>query len=89
VRLRIRRRAKKELLDIDDDATFFAVVRAILDLEANPRPRGYDKVEGQDEVYRIWVGRDWRVLYSIDADRGDLVVETVRRKDVTTYRPRG
>jgi len=46
VRLRIRRRAKKELLDIDDDATFFAVVRAILDLEANPRPRGYDKVEG-------------------------------------------
>ena len=35
MRLRIRRRAKKELLDIDDDATFFAVVRAILELEVN------------------------------------------------------
>jgi hypothetical protein len=86
VRLRIRRRAKKELLDIDDDATFFAVVRAILDLEANPRPRGSDEVEGQDEIYRIWVGRDWRVLYSIDAGQGQLIIEALRRKDEGTYR---
>jgi mRNA-degrading endonuclease RelE of RelBE toxin-antitoxin system len=86
VRLRIRRGAKKELLDIDDDATFFAVVRTILDLEANPRPRGYDKVEGRAEIYRIWVGRDWRVLYSVDADRGEIVIEAVRRKDERTYR---
>ena len=86
MRLRIRRRAKKELLDIDDDATFFAVVRAILDLESNPRPRGYDKVEGQEEIYRIWVGRDWRVLYSIEAGKSDLIIEAVRRKDEGTYR---
>jgi len=86
VRLRIRRRAKKELLDIDDDATFFAVVKAILDLEANPRPRGYDKVEGQEEIYRIWVGRDWRVLYSIDADRNELTIEAVGKKGKGTYR---
>lgn len=86
MRLRIRRRAKKELLDIDDDATFFAVVRAILDLEADPRPRGYDKVEGQEEAYRVWVGRDWRVLYSIGADRNEVVIEAVRKKNEGTYR---
>ena len=86
MRLRIRRRAKKELLDIDDDATFFAVVRAILDLEANPKPRGYDRVEGQEEVFRIWVGRDWRVLYTIDASRNELIVEAVRKKDEKMYR---
>jgi len=86
MRLHIRRRAKKELLDIDDDATFFAVVRAILDLEANPKPRGYDRVEGQEEVFRIWVGRDWRVLYTIDASRNGLIVEAVKRKDESTYR---
>jgi mRNA-degrading endonuclease RelE of RelBE toxin-antitoxin system len=85
VRLRIRRRARKELLDIEDDTTFFSVVRAILDLEANPRPRGYDKVEGQVEVYRIWVGRDWRVLYSINAAREELIIEAVRKKDEKTY----
>jgi mRNA-degrading endonuclease RelE of RelBE toxin-antitoxin system len=86
MRLRIRRRAKTELLDIDDDATFFAVVRAILDLETNPRPRGYVKVEGREEIYRIWVGRDWRVLYSIRPDRDELVIEAVRKKDEATYR---
>lgn len=86
MRLRIRRRAKKELLDIDDDAIFFAVVRAILDLETNPRPRGYDKIEGQEEIYRIWVGRDWRVLYSINAARNELIIEAVRKKDEGTYR---
>ena len=86
MRLRIRRRAKKELLDIDDDATFFAVVKAILNLEVNPRPRGYDKVEGQEEVYRIWVGRDWRVLYSINAERKELIIEAVRKKHEGTYR---
>ena len=42
MKLRIRRRAKKELLDVDDDGTFFALVRAMLDLGENPRPRGYD-----------------------------------------------
>jgi mRNA-degrading endonuclease RelE of RelBE toxin-antitoxin system len=86
VRLRIRRGAKKELLDIDDDTTFFAVVRAVLELGSNPRPRGYDKVEGQPELYRTWVGRDWRVLYSIAADREEITIEAVRRKDEKTYR---
>jgi len=71
VRLRIRH------------ATFFAIVRAILDLEANPRPRGYDKVEGGDEICRIWVGRDWRVLYSISSARNELIVEAVRRTEET------
>ena len=86
MRLRIRRRAKKELLGIDEDATFFAVVRAILDLEVNPRPRGYDKVEGQVEIYRIWAGRDWRVLYSINVACDELIIEAVRKKEEQTYR---
>ena len=86
MKLRIRRRAKKELLDIDDDATFFALVKAMLDLGENPRPRGYDKVEGAGGIYRIWVGRDWRLLYSIDQERSELVIEAVRKKDKATYR---
>lgn len=59
----------------------------MLDLEANPRPRGYDRVEGQEEIYRIWVGRDWRVLYSIDTERNEVIIEAVRKKDKGTYRP--
>jgi hypothetical protein len=43
-------------------------------------------VEGQEEGYHIWVGRDWRVLYSTDAARGELIIEAVRRKNEGTYR---
>jgi len=86
VKLRTRRRAKKELLDIDDDAAFFALVKAMLDLGENPRPRGHNKVEGAGGIYRIWVGRDWRLLYSIDQDRSELVREAVRKKDEAIYR---
>ena len=86
MKLRIRRRARKELLDIDDDATFFELVKAMLDLGENPRPRGDDKVEGAGGIYRVRVGRDWRLLYSIDQQRGELVIEAVRKKDESTYR---
>ena len=58
----------------------------MLDLEANPRPRGHDRVEGREEIYRIWVGRDWRVLYSIDTERNEVIIEAVRKKDKSTYR---
>ena len=33
------------------------------------------------------VGRDWRLLYSVHADRNELTVEAVRKKDAGTYRP--
>jgi mRNA-degrading endonuclease RelE of RelBE toxin-antitoxin system len=63
-------------------------VKAILDLGEDTRPRGYDKVEGADAIYRVWVGRDWRVLYSINPDRGELIIEAVRKKNEGTYRQR-
>jgi mRNA-degrading endonuclease RelE of RelBE toxin-antitoxin system len=54
--------------------------------EGTPRPRGYDKVEGAGGIYRVWVGRDWRLLYSIDQQRSELVIEAVRKKHESTYR---
>ncbi len=59
--------------------------RRRLDLESGPRPRGYDKSEGAEELYRIWVGRDWRGPYSIQSDRNGVAIEAVR-KDKRTYR---
>lgn len=52
------------------------------DLASNPRPHGSIKLEGEDDLYRIRVGR-YRVLYSIHDD--ELIVIVVRvghRRDV-------
>lgn len=86
MRLRIRKSAKKELLSIDDDDNFFAVIRAILALAEEPRPRGYDKVEGREGHFRVWAGRDYRVIYSLDIEKQEVIIEGVRKKDKKTYK---
>ena len=85
LKIRFRRSAKRELFELDDDS-FLRVARAILDLQENPRPRGYDRVAGREDQLRIWVGRDYRVLYEVDEQAGRIVIVAVRRKDESTYR---
>lgn len=84
-RLQFKRSAKKELLDLDDD-TFVRVVRTILELQDNPRPRGYDVVAGKSNQLRIWAGRDHRVLYEVDETNHQVVIAATRKKDEGTYR---
>ena len=84
LRIRFRRSAKRELFELDDDA-FLRVARAILELQENPRPRGYDKVAGRDDQLRIWAGRDHRILYELDEGAGRLIIVAIRKKDESTY----
>jgi len=84
-KIRFRRSARRELFELDDDA-FLRVARAILELQENPRPRGYDKVAGREDQLRIWAGRDHRVLYEVDEQAGRIVIVAVRKKDESTYR---
>jgi mRNA interferase RelE/StbE len=58
------------------------IAPAIDALADEPRPRGVEKLEGEDDQYRIRVG-SYRVIYSIWDDR--LVVLVIRighRRDV-------
>ncbi len=69
-----------------DDEAFLRVARAILELQENPRPRGYDRVAGREDQLRIWAGRDHRVLYEVDEKAGRVIIVAVRRKDEATYK---
>jgi mRNA-degrading endonuclease RelE of RelBE toxin-antitoxin system len=84
-KIRFRRSARRELFELDDDA-FLRVAGAILELQENPRPRGYDKVAGREGQLRIWAGRDHRVLYEVDERASRIVIVAVRKKDESTYR---
>jgi mRNA interferase RelE/StbE len=58
------------------------LVRRLVALEDNPRPRGVEKLAGVEELYRVRVGT-YRIVYAI-RDR-ELVVVIVRvghRRDV-------
>ena len=57
------------------------VVRKIRSLSEDPRPRGSEKLSGEDK-YRVRQGR-YRVVYSVsDDDRTVLVVKVGHRREV-------
>ncbi|MHC4878209.1 MAG: type II toxin-antitoxin system RelE family toxin [Planctomycetota bacterium] len=57
------------------------IVRALEQLETDPRPSGVRKLQGEDNLWRLRVG-DYRVLYTIEDDRLlVLVVRVANRRD--------
>jgi mRNA-degrading endonuclease RelE of RelBE toxin-antitoxin system len=77
--------ARKELLDLPDHILVKAF-KTILDLGENPRPRGYDKVEGRAGMFRVWIDRNYRVLYEIDTVEEKVRVLAVGIKSKHTYK---
>ena len=78
--VRIKRSAQREM-DALPVRAFDRLAKAIVDLEACPRPRGCKKLRGV-ENYRLRVGDYW-VLYSVDDSRRVVEVVAVgHRRDV-------
>jgi mRNA interferase RelE/StbE len=74
-------RAQKEIASLDKDAQR-RVVTKIESLANNPRPNGVDKMEGNDELYRVRVG-DFRIIYQIrDRELIVLVMRVGHRRSV-------
>jgi mRNA interferase RelE/StbE len=83
----IKPSAAREIEAVDQKKDRRRIVANILALAEEPRPAGCEKLAGQDDRYRIRVGR-FRVVYSIvDAELVVLVVRVADRKDVHRYPP--
>jgi len=82
--LEISRTAEKQLKRLPR-AEQQRIVRAMLNLAIDPRPRGSRKLIGYEDVFRIRVGR-YRILYSIATQRLIIIILKVgHRRDI--YRP--
>jgi len=76
----IKRSAQKEL-DALPKSLRERIVRRLLSLEADPRPSGSKKLQGE-ESYRLRVG-DYRALYTIDDQNRIVTVYAVgHRREV-------
>ncbi|MBM4467669.1 MAG: type II toxin-antitoxin system RelE/ParE family toxin [Chloroflexi bacterium] len=62
--VRLKRSAEKELEDLPDHV-HDRIVKRLLALEQDPRPRGVKKLKGRAEEYRLRAG-DYRILYVVD-----------------------
>jgi mRNA interferase RelE/StbE len=81
-RVLIKPSAAKEIEAVDQKKDRQRIVAGIRALADDPRPPGCEKLAGEDDRYRIRVGR-YRVIYSVGD--GELLVVVVRvghRKDV-------
>ena len=78
----LRRKAEKQL-DRVPYADHPRIVKAMLALGDDPRPRGCRKLF--DDIYRIRVG-EYRVIYSINDQGKEVVVGKVARRREDTYR---
>ena len=77
----IKRTAQKQLLGLPK-IYFEKIKKVILSLESSPRPHGYIKLAGSENIYRIRVG-PYRIVYSIeDAIVTVFVFDVDDRKDV-------
>ncbi len=79
-RVEIEKRAEKSLNKLQQTVRF-RILEAISDLGANPRPRGWEKLD--DKACWIWVGRRYRVIYEIDEKQKiDLVTGAGSREGI-------
>ena len=81
-KLQIKESAAKELESLGTKKDREKIVTRINALATDPRPSGSEKLEGEENKYRVRRG-NYRVVYSID-DRNRVVVITKigNRKDV-------
>ena len=62
----IHRKAEKTLKRLRGEM-LERIRQAIRSLAENPRPVGYKKMAGYENLYRIRVG-DWRIIYALEDD---------------------
>ena len=74
----LKRSAEKELEDLPGHV-HDRIVKRLLALEQNPRPRGVRKLRGKAEEYRLRVG-DYRVLYIVDDAAQVVEVVAIRHR---------
>jgi len=74
--IKIKKSAKKDLDDLDDKI-YVRIDRAIQGLKNDPFPRGVKKLTGEENRYRIRVGK-YRILYEIDQKDKTIVIYRIK-----------
>ncbi len=57
----------------------------IPELAKNPRSPRAKELRGKPNIYRIWLAKEWRVVYEIDDELSVIYVLRVRRKSNIDY----
>lgn len=62
-----------------------AALAILRDLKADPRPMRSTELRGKPGIYRIWLLRKWRIVYTIQDELLLVLVLRVRLKEQIDY----
>jgi mRNA-degrading endonuclease RelE of RelBE toxin-antitoxin system len=54
-------------------------------LKENPRPPRAKELRNKPSVFRIWLAKQWRIVYRIEEDPRQVLILRVRRKEQIDY----
>lgn len=77
-------KAERQLDKIDQEHRI-RILKRIVALEENPRPRGCTKLRGFNRLYRIREGT-FRVIYEVDNESLMVTIAKIGRREKDTYR---
>lgn len=62
-----------------------AALAILRDLKVDPRPMRSKELRGKPGIYRIWLLKKWRLVYTIEDELLQVLVLRVRLKDQIDY----
>lgn len=86
-RVELTRNAAKEIKNLPDRERR-RLVRLLENLASGPRPAGTEKLRENPSFYRLCLGRDYRLVYTVD-DKEKLVLIALVRNRKDAYRGLG
>ncbi|MBI2303002.1 MAG: type II toxin-antitoxin system RelE/ParE family toxin [Armatimonadetes bacterium] len=75
----LKPRAEKDLADLPREAQR-RVDACLLALATDPRPHRAEKLRDAGDLWRVWAGREYRVLYAIDDAGQTVTVARIRHR---------
>jgi mRNA-degrading endonuclease RelE of RelBE toxin-antitoxin system len=54
-------------------------------LATEPRPPRSKELRDKPNIYRLWLARQWRVVYALDQEANTILILRVRRKEQIDY----
>ena len=85
MKVRIKASARRDLLKLPD-AILIKAFRTILEIKDHPYPRGFKTLRGRRNRLRVWIDRNYRILYEVDTDADGVDIVRVGLKRESTYR---
>jgi len=83
-RVEVSSLAKRELRALPGHVRAQAL-QLLRSLAVDPRPAQSKELRGKSNIYRVWLAKNWRVVYALEDEIALVLIIRIRRKEHIDY----